>query len=204
MEARVAGRGRELLLVLGLVLLLRLPFLNQAIQGDDQTYLTEAAHAQVEPLHPGHVTYVFGGVEVDLRGHPHPPLNAWALAGLIAVFGEVREIPFHASYIVFSMVAAWAMWSLARRFSPRPLWAALLFVVTPAFIVNGGSLEADLPFLALWMAAIALFVWGGSPAVAQALVPAPRRPGTPVRDSRWPRRRCVWPWPPWRPTRRFS
>ena len=80
MEARL-GRPRELLLVLGLVLLLRLPFLNQAIQGDDQTYLAEAAHAQVEPLHPGHTEYVFGGVEVDLRGHPHPPLNAWALAG---------------------------------------------------------------------------------------------------------------------------
>jgi 4-amino-4-deoxy-L-arabinose transferase-like glycosyltransferase len=173
MEARVGGgRRRELLLLLGLVLLLRLPFLNQAIQGDDQTYLSEAAHAQVEPLHPGHMEYVFGGVEVDLRGHPHPPLNAWALAGLIAVFGDVREIPFHAAYIVFSMIAAWAMWRLARRFSPRPLWAALLFVVTPAFVVNGGSFEADLPFLAMWMASIALFMWGDSAAVAQALLPA--------------------------------
>jgi hypothetical protein len=183
MEARL-GRPRELLLVLGLVLLLRLPFLNQAIQGDDQTYLAEAAHAQVEPLHPGHMQYVFGGVDVDLRGHPHPPLNAWALAGLLAVFGDVKEIPLHAAYIVFSMVAAWAMWSLARRFSPRPLWAALLFVATPAFIVNGGSLEADLPFLALWMASIALFVWAGPPVVAQALMPAASRlVSTLVRDG---------------------
>jgi len=185
MEARVAGgRPRELWIVLGLVLLLRLPFLNQAIQGDDHIYLTEAAHAQVEPLHPLHVKYVFLGDEVDLRGHSHPPLNAWALAGLIAVFGEVKEIPFHAAYLVFSLLAAWAMWSLARRFSPRPLWAALLFVVTPAFVVNGNSLEADLPFLALWMAATALFVWAGSPAVAQALVPAASRlVSTLVRDG---------------------
>jgi 4-amino-4-deoxy-L-arabinose transferase-like glycosyltransferase len=192
-ETRVAGgRPRELWLVLGLVLLLRLPFLNQAIQGDDHIYLTEAAHAQVEPLHPTHVRYVFLGDEVDLRGHSHPPLNAWALAGLIAAFGEVKEIPFHAAYIVFSMAAAWAMWSLARRFSPRPLWAALLFVVTPAFVVNGNSLEADLPFLALWMAALALFVWAGSsavpqalePSVAQALVPAASRlVSTLVRDG---------------------
>ena len=28
----------------------------------------------------------------------------------------------------------------------------------PAFVVNGTSLEADVPFLALWMAVIALFV----------------------------------------------
>jgi hypothetical protein len=59
--------------------------------------------------------------------------------------------------MVFSLIAACAMWSLARRFSPHPLWAALLFVAVPAFVVNGNSLETDLPFLAFWMAAIALF-----------------------------------------------
>jgi hypothetical protein len=149
---------RQWVLVLGLVLLIRLPFLNQAIQGDDHIYLTEASHALIEPLHPDNTSYVFQGVEVDLRGQPHPPLNGWVLAGLIAVFGGVREIPFHAAYMLFSLIAAWAMWSLARRFSPHPLWAALLFLAVPAFVVNGNSLETDLPFLAFWMAAVALFV----------------------------------------------
>jgi len=147
-------------LILLVALAIRLPFLNQAIQGDDDTYLTEASHALVDPLHPANVKYIFEGHEVDLRGHTHPPGNAWFLAGLIAVFGEVREIPFHAAYLVFSLIAAGAMWSLARRFSPRPVWATLLFLATPAFVVNGNSLEADLPFLAFWMAAIALFAAG--------------------------------------------
>ena len=155
MEAGVTPR--QFLLVLGLVLLIRLPFLNQAIQGDDHIYLTEASHALIDPLHPDNTKYVFQGEEVDLRGQPHPPLDGWVLAGLIAVFGGVKEIPFHAAYMVFSLVAAWAMWSLARRFSPQPLWAALLFVAVPAFVVNGNSLETDLPFLAFWMAAVALF-----------------------------------------------
>jgi hypothetical protein len=149
---------RQWVLVLGLVLLIRIPFINQAIQGDDHIYLTEASHALIDPLHPDDTSYVFQGVEVDLRGQPHPPLDAWVLAGLIAVFGNVREIPFHVAYMVFSLIAAGAMWSLARRFSQQPLWAALLFVAVPAFVVNGNSLETDLPFLALWMAAIALFV----------------------------------------------
>jgi hypothetical protein len=155
MEAGVTPR--PLLLVLGLVLLIRLPFLNQAIQGDDHIYLTEASHALIDPLHPDNTKYVFQGEEVDLRGQPHPPLNGWVLAGLIAVVGGVKEIPFHAAYVVFSLIAACAMWSLARRFSPHPLWAALLFVAVPAFVVNGNSLETDLPFLAFWMAAVALF-----------------------------------------------
>ena len=158
MEARVDRKW--LLLCLGLVLLIRLPFLNQAIQGDDHIYLTEAQHALVDPLHPSDVKYVFLGDQVDLRGHSHPPGNAWPLAGLILLFGDVHEVPFHAAYIVFSLIAVWAMWSLACRFSQRPMWATLLFIAAPAFVVNGGSLEADLPFLAFWMASIALFLSG--------------------------------------------
>jgi hypothetical protein len=149
--------GWGLWMAFALVLLLRIPFWNQAIQGDDTIYLHEAAHALVEPLHPDNTKYVFQGALVDLRGHPHGPMNAWVLAGLLAVFGEVKEIPFHAAYTVFSLIAAWAMWSLARRFSPRPLCATLLFLAVPVFVVNGNSLETDLPFLAFWMAAMALF-----------------------------------------------
>jgi hypothetical protein len=158
METRV--NYRSLWLALALVLLIRLPFLNQAIQGDDHIYLTEAQHALIDPLHPNDVKYVFMGDDVDLRGHSHPPGNAWPLAGLLLVFGDVKEVPFHAAYIVFSLMAVWAMWSLACRFSERPLWATLLFIAVPAFVVNGGSLEADLPFLAFWMASIALYLSG--------------------------------------------
>jgi hypothetical protein len=158
MEARITRLAP--LLLLALLLLTRLPFLNQAVQGDDHIYLTEAAHARVDPAHPSDVKYLFGGVEVDLRGHSHPPLNAWVLAGLLAVRGDVKEVPFHAAYIVFPLIALAAMWSLSRRFSPRPFWACALFLVVPAVVVNGGSFEADLPFLAFWMAAIALFLSG--------------------------------------------
>jgi hypothetical protein len=144
--------------IIGLVLALRLPFLNQPIQGDDLYYLYGAEHAQIDPLDPNHARYLFQGDMVDMRGHPHPPLNAWILAGLLAVLGDVREAPFHLAYSVFSVIAALAMWALARRLCERPFLATLLFLAVPAFVVNGNSLEADLPFLALWMAAIALFV----------------------------------------------
>src|SRR5512132_914134 len=115
METRLA-------LALGLVLLIRLPFLNQAIQGDEHQYLTEAAHAQIDPLHPKNTTYVFLGDVVDQRGQPHPPLNAWTLAALLAVIGSVRETAFHTAYLVYSAIAVIAMWSLARRYSEQPLW----------------------------------------------------------------------------------
>ncbi len=140
------------------VLALRLPFLNQAFQGDDVLYLTEAAHAQIEPLHPKHTTYVFMGRDIDMRGQSHPPLNAWFLALLIAADQGVSEIPFHAAYILFSLIAAFSALALARRFSPHPLLATLLFCATPAFVINGTSLEADVPFVALWLLSTALYV----------------------------------------------
>jgi len=149
---------RDLLIVALLVLALRVPFLNQAIQGDDVYYLAEAQHAQIEPLHPKHVQYAFMGRMVDMRGQPHPPLNAWFLALLLATLKDISEIPFHVAYILFSLIAALSMWSLARRFCERPLLATLAFIAVPAFVVNGNSLEADLPFLALWMLAVAMFV----------------------------------------------
>src|SRR5882762_651492 len=128
-----------ILLILAFVLLLRLPFLNQAVQGDDDIYLTGARHALIDPLHPNHGQYVFRGEVVDMRGHPHPPLVSWVLAALIAIFGDIREIPFHAAFALFSMLAAVSAWFLARRFSPRPLEAVLMFLAVPAFVVNGNS-----------------------------------------------------------------
>src|SRR5580700_6125783 len=139
------------LIVVLLVFVLRLPFLHQAIQGDDPYYLYGAEHAQIDPLHPHSTRYLFQGDLVDMRGLPHPPLNAWILAALLAALGTVREAPFHFLYILWSLIAALAMWSLARRFCDQPLIATLLFLAVPAFVVNGNSLEADLPFLAMWM-----------------------------------------------------
>lgn len=149
--------GRTLAII-ALVILLRLPFLNQAIQGDDVDYLYGAEHAQIDPLHPLNTRYMFSGDMVDMRGHSHGPMNPWILAILLAAVGDVHEVPFHLVYTLFSIIAALAMWSLARRFCERPFVATLLFIAVPAFVVNGNSFEADLPFLAFWMASVALFV----------------------------------------------
>lgn len=153
---------RDILIILAVVLLLRLPFLNEPVQGDDPMFLASASHALIEPLHPNHTHYIFTSVgeDVDFRGNPHPPMNAWFLCGLLAIFGDMKEVPFHAAYIGFSLLAALAMYSLARRFSPQPLLATLLFLAIPAFVVNGGSFEADVPHLAFFLAGMAAFISG--------------------------------------------
>lgn len=151
---------RDLLIVAFFVLLTRLPFITQPIQGDDLYYLYGAMHAQVEPLHPHHAKYVFQGIEVDMRGHPHPPLNAWILGGILALTGDIIEPVFHSVYLLFSMVCGMAVYFIAKKYATRPLLATLLFLATPVFWVNGTSLESDIPLLACAMTGIALFVHG--------------------------------------------
>jgi hypothetical protein len=149
---------KQTLAIIALVIALRVPFLHQAVQGDDVYYLYGAQHAQIDPLHPLNTRYMFLGDMVDMRGHPHGPVNPWILGGLLAAMGDIREARFHLAYVMFSLIAALAMWSLARRFCERPFIATLLFIAVPAFVVNGNSFESDLPFLAFWMTCVALFV----------------------------------------------
>jgi 4-amino-4-deoxy-L-arabinose transferase-like glycosyltransferase len=145
-------------ILIAAIILIRLPFLNQAVTGDDNYYLASAEHAQIDPLHPNHTTYVFTGKDVDFRGYPHPPLNAWALAALLAIFGDVKEIPFHTAYLFFSILAVSAMWSLSKRFSPHPFWATAIFIAVPAFLINGNSFESDVPLVAFLLAGAASFI----------------------------------------------
>ena len=120
-------------ILIAALILIRLPFLNQAVTGDDVYYLASAEHAQLDPLHPNHTQYVFQGRDVDFRGYPHPPLNAWALAALLSIFGDVKEVPFHMAYLTFSVLAVTGMWSLSKRFSPNPFWATALFLAAVSY-----------------------------------------------------------------------
>ena len=149
---------RGFIFVIIAVLALRLPFLNQAIQGDDVFYLAGAKHAQIEPLHPKNVEFPLSGKMVSMQGHTHPPFNVWYLGLILWLVGEVREPAFHLAYIPFSLMAALSCYVLARRWTLRPLAATILFMATPAFVINGTSLEADLPLLGFWMASMASFV----------------------------------------------
>ena len=118
---------RDLLILFALVMALRVPFFTQPIQGDDIYYLEGAQYAQTNPAHPHQARYLFQGRMVEMSGHPHPPLNAWILAALLALIGEVKEVPFHAAYTLFSLLAALGMYLVARRFTSHALIASLLF-----------------------------------------------------------------------------
>jgi hypothetical protein len=136
----------------------RLAYLDHPVQGDDYYYLAGAMHGQIDPAHPNHARYIFQGREVDMRGHPHPPLNVFVLTAALAAFGDIREPQFHAVYLLFSLLTVAGAFALALQYSPHPVWATLIAITTPAFLVAGNSFESDLPFAAFWTCGIAAFV----------------------------------------------
>lgn len=167
----MTGAARAAALVV-LVLALRLPFLHQAIQGDEDIYLAEGAHALIDPLHPQDTPYVFQGREVDLRGHSHPR----STAGFSAACWPSSANRGRCRFMRVTLPSRWQPhWPCGRWRGDshrNRSGQCCFFLAVPAFVVNGASLEADLPFLACWMAAIACFCAGQLAVAALALVAA--------------------------------
>jgi 4-amino-4-deoxy-L-arabinose transferase-like glycosyltransferase len=79
---------------------------------------------------------------------------------IMRLTGSDSEAPLHAGFVIFPMIAGISMYFLARKFTTSALAAALLFLVTPAVMVLSHTLMADVPMIAIWMAATALYIYG--------------------------------------------
>ena len=150
---------RDLGVLLGLTLSLNAPFVAQAFHIDDVLYLDIARNVFKNPLFPLDMAYVFEGKPVTMWGHTHPPLNSYLLAGLLALHGgQPSEVFLHACYLLFPLLATASFYFLALRFTASPLLAGALFTTVPALVVTAHTLMADVPLLALSLAAAALFI----------------------------------------------
>ena len=146
------SRARPLLLLSAFTLLLHLPFIFQPVHGDEVNDLHMARQVFEQPLTPLNFRYVFQGREVDMGGHPHPPLNVYLLALLWWLRGGFSELFVHTAYLVFALAISFAAYAMAARFTSRPLWAALLVASSPLVQVSTG------PVLAFGLVGAALFL----------------------------------------------
>lgn len=136
-----------------------LPFLNQAIHIDDRIYLETADNILRKPLFPYDYPPIFEGYQApDAASHSHLPLVSYYLALIKLATGSSQEWVLHLGFMIFPLLAAWAMYDVARRFVRWPLAAASLMVVSPAFMTLSHTLMADVPLLSLWLVAISGFL----------------------------------------------
>ena len=142
------------------VLILTMPFINQAVHLDDQEFL-DFARVQLEhPLQFYLEDHGHNGTYWDVFRTSHPPLMSSYYAAVMWLTGGEAERDFHLADLLFSLIGAFSMYSLGKKFCRHPLSAALLLVVSSGFVVMSHSLRGDLPGLAFWLAATASYVWG--------------------------------------------
>jgi len=147
--------------VLTLVVLAALaPFLDRPLHVDDPLFVWMAKHILDAPFDPyGFQVNWYGTAMPMAVVMQNPPLAAYALAlaGGLVGWGETA---LHAAFLLPAVGAALGTYELARRLCERPLFAALATVFTPAFLVSGTSLMADMWLLCFWTWAVALWLRG--------------------------------------------
>jgi 4-amino-4-deoxy-L-arabinose transferase-like glycosyltransferase len=137
-----------------------LPWINKAFCIDDPLFLWAAAQIQAHPLdfYGCNVNW-FSTVEPLYDVMKNPPLACYYLAGAAAVVG-CSEPALHAVFLLPAVGAICGTWFVARSLCRQPVWAALIALVTPAFLVSSSNLMCDTMMVCLWTWAIGLWVAG--------------------------------------------
>jgi len=144
----------SILIILFAVLFISLPFLSMPIYIDDIYILTYAREILKDPLDPYGIKYTG-----EMTSYTGPPLLLYYAALVITFFGE-SEIFLHIFYIIFTLMAGISMFFLSKKFSKLPLFATLLMISTPIFVVMSNSLMQDVPVLAFLLTSLVLFIKG--------------------------------------------
>lgn len=149
----------DLTVLAAMVLVATVPFLNKAFHIDDVYYLQVARHILKDPWRPYDFTWISQGREHQaFENDWSPPFFKYVLAAGLLVFGE-KEVPLHGIMGLFVACTAGSIYSIALRFSPRPLLTTALVILNPLFVPSQ-NLMLDVPMLALGLAGVACHVWG--------------------------------------------
>lgn len=137
-----------------------LPWVNKPLAIDDPLFLLSAERIRQSPLdfYGGNVNW-YGTSQPLADVMMNPPLQCYYLALVSSVVG-IDEPGLHLAMMLPAILTVLGAYSIAARCCEHPMLAALALLVTPAFLVSSTSLMCDVPMLALWVWALALWMRG--------------------------------------------
>ena len=136
------------------------PFLSKPFNMDDPLFVWAAKQIRAHPGNPyGFDVNWYGTVMPMPEVTMNPPLASYylALAGSIVGWSEVA---LHAVFLLPACAVVLGTYRLAKHFCGRPLFAALMTLFTPAFLVSATTVMCDVLMLALWIWAMVFWVEG--------------------------------------------
>ena len=150
----------QILLLVVVPLLCLGPFVTKAFHIDDPLFLWAARHIMDDP-------FDFYGFSANWYGHEmpmsaitmNPPLVSYYIAAATSLLGW-SELALHIAFLVPAGAASLGTYYLARLLCPRPHLAALIAVLSPAFLVSSTNVMADTTMLAFYVWAAGLWLHG--------------------------------------------
>ncbi|HPO13454.1 MAG TPA: glycosyltransferase family 39 protein [Candidatus Hydrogenedentes bacterium] len=151
------GRITPLLVVAGLTLLVLVPFAGKPFNMDDPVYLWVARHILQHPADFFGFNCYWTYTEKPMHEiNMNPPGVSYFIAPIIGLFGE-REVPIHLALLIPAVAASLGGFYLARSLCKRPLFAAVLSIISPVFAVSGTMVMSDMLMFAFFIWAIVLW-----------------------------------------------
>jgi 4-amino-4-deoxy-L-arabinose transferase-like glycosyltransferase len=148
-----------LILILATLVCL-IPFSGKAFHIDDTLFVWAAKHIQSHPENPYGFTVNWYGSEMPMSDvMKNPPLNSYYIAGAASLIGW-SETALHIAFFIPAFAVIFGTYRLAEGFCKKPLFAALLTLFSPAFLVSGTTVMCDVSMLAFWIWAVVLWVKG--------------------------------------------
>jgi 4-amino-4-deoxy-L-arabinose transferase-like glycosyltransferase len=148
-----------LILILATLVCL-IPFSNKAFHIDDTLFVWAAKHIQSHPENPYGFAVNWYGSEMPMSDvMKNPPLNSYFIAGAASLVGW-SERSLHLAFLIPAIAIILGTYRLAGFFCKKPLFAALLTLFSPAFLVSGTAVMCDVSMLAFWIWAVVLWVKG--------------------------------------------
>jgi 4-amino-4-deoxy-L-arabinose transferase-like glycosyltransferase len=136
------------------------PFLNKAFHIDDVLFLWIAQQISRHPADPyGFLVNWYVTSEPMSSVMQNPPLGSYYMS-LVANFLGWSEPAMHGAFLVPAIAAVLGTFVLARRLSGSPLFAAVLLVFMPVFLVSATGVMCDVWLLALWVWSIECWLRG--------------------------------------------
>jgi 4-amino-4-deoxy-L-arabinose transferase-like glycosyltransferase len=131
-----------------LVGLTLLPFASRAVGIDGPVFVEVALQILSDPFDPFGFEMVWDPTSPEAAVfNRNPPLLSYWLAPFLGLFGE-SDLAIHLALLPFPLMAAYALFGVARRLCGDGLGPTLLLVTTPAFVVLSTALLLDVPMLA--------------------------------------------------------
>jgi hypothetical protein len=136
------------------------PFSAKSFHIDDPLFVWMAQHLVHHPFDPyGFRAIWFTRVQPAYEIIKNPPLASYYMAAVGATAGWSERV-LHVAFLLPALVVVLGTYHLAGRFTQNPLFAAAATLLTPGFLVSSTSVMCDTMMLALWIAALLLWVEG--------------------------------------------